>query len=185
MLDRKKRHRFSVKSLGVALKDLVSNGYGLAAFLLISAALLVASAASSAWPHRAPARLEEAWQVQHGDYVYWLRGRYSIAGLANDFLTTVGNDPGADATTSVVYVPRGMYRVTLEHGYTLERVANGPTPERCEELVALASEAVPASLLSNPVVILADAEHVTRLGLSLVDMPGTAAEPEPTCMNGS
>jgi hypothetical protein len=88
-------------------------------------------------------------------------------------VTSLSNDATPDASSSSVDVPTGLYRVTLEPGYTLERFGD-------------TVEVVPVSLVSpHPVVILAKEGRIAPLGLSLVDMPGTAAEPEETCMNGS
>lgn len=186
MSERKMRHWFSFESLGAMRRDIVSNGYGLAALLLVSAGLLIAAASSSVWPHGAPARLQVTWMVERGDYVYRLRGRYSIAGVADDFVTSVASDANPNAATSDVYVPSGSYRVTLEGGYTLERSAAPAADGAGEGPLGTSSEVVPASVLSaNPAVVFATTGRVTRLGLSLVDMPGTVTEPEQTCMNGS
>jgi len=184
MADRKKRHWLSLGALGA--RRAVSIGYGLMPSSLVAAILLVAAASSAPGAPRATARMTVTWAAERGDYVYRLRGRYSIRGVSDDYATSIANDTSFGAATSDVYVPSGSYRVTLEAGYTLER---SPAPSVAAVAVAPSDasvEVVPASLLSgNPLVVFVETGRVARLGLSLVDMPGTAAEPEPTCLNGS
>jgi hypothetical protein len=173
MSERKKHHWLSNWFFAAEEQELVPFRYLLTAGLLVGAALLVAAASrSSPWLADHQARLDVNWRLDRGDYSYRLRGQYSIASLSDDFVTSVSNDATPDAAGSQLYVPSGLYRVTLEPGYTLERVGN-------------TVEVVPASLVSpNPVVIMAKEGRTTALGLSLVDMPATTVEPEEACMNG-
>lgn len=173
MSERKKHHWLSNWFLGAEAQEIVPIRYLLTAFLLVGAGLLVATATRSPWMADHPARLDVNWRFERSDYSYRLRGQYSIASLSGDFVTSLSNDATPDASSSSIDVPTGLYRVTLEPGYTLERFGD-------------TVEVVPASLVSpNPVVIMAKEGRSVPLGLSLVDMPGTTAEPEETCMNGS
>jgi hypothetical protein len=143
-------------------------------FLLAGTGWLVAATSRSPSTGANCGRLDVDWSVEHGDSTYRLRGRYSIASLSGHFMTSISSDAEPDATAVSLCVPEGLYRVTLEPGYTLERV----------EADAVAG--VPAWLVSpNPVVVTAKQGQPASMSLSLVDLPGMAAEPEATCMNGS
>jgi len=173
MSERKKHHWLSSWVFGTEEQEVVPIRYLLTAFLLVGAGLLVATASRSPGMADHQARLDVNWRLDRGDYTYRLRGRYSIASLSDGFAASISNDATPGASSSSIEVPTGLYRVTLEPGYTLERVGDGV-------------EVVPASLVSpNPVVIMAKEGRIAPLGLSLVDMPAAAAEPEETCMNGS
>lgn len=175
MSHRTKHHWLSNWGVGTEASESVPLRYLLLALLLVGAGLILAAASRSPWMADHPARLDVRWRLDHGGYTYRLNGRYSIASLNGGFATTLSND--TYAASSSVEVPTGLYRVTLEPGYTLERFAAAD---------AAGVEVVPASLVSpNPVVVLAKNGRIAPLGLSLVDMPGTAVEPEATCMNGS
>jgi hypothetical protein len=184
MSDCKKRHSVSIGP-GGSTAGSVSIGYALVSSLLLGSVLLVAAASSWLSMARERARVAVTWSVTRGDYVYRLRGRYSISSFTDGFATSIANDLSSQDAVSEVYVPAGLYYVTLEAGYTLER--SDPSADGApDHLVGAAVEVVPASLLSlNPVLVSAEAGGIARLGLSLVDMPGTAAEPESTCMNGT
>jgi hypothetical protein len=141
---------------------------------------------ASMMPSGNPARLDVTWRVERGDHAYRLLGRYSIASVTGDFATSIASDPDLEATTSQVYIPKGLYSITLEPGYTLERVAAHARTAALGASDGAAVEAVPASLVSpNPLVVMAQPGGSLPIGLSLIDMPGTALDPTPTCMNGS
>lgn len=183
MSDRKKHHCVSIGSVASTAGS-VSIGYALSSSLLLGAVLLVA-AVSSLSMARERARVAVTWSVTRGDYVYHLRGRYSISSATDEFATSIDHDASSRSSLSEVDVPAGLYRVTLEAGYTLERSLD-LSAEAPDHLVGASAEVVPASLLSlNPMVVSVEEGGIARLGLSLIDMPGTAPEPESTCLNGS
>jgi len=185
MSDCKKHHSVSIGPVGPTAGS-VSIGYALLSSLLLGSVLLVAAASGSLSMARERARVAVTWSVTRGDYVYRLRGRYSISSVTDGFATSIANDLSSRDTPSEVYVPAGLYNVTLEAGYTLERFADPSAEGATDSLAGPSVEVVPASLLSlNPVLVSAEAGSIARLGLALVDMPGTAAEPESTCMNGT
>jgi hypothetical protein len=155
-------------------------------FLLVGACLLTAALRPSSWVGSDRARLSVHWRFDRGDYTYLLRGRYSVTRLSDGHVTSLANDSGSDLGASYIDVPTGLYRVALQPGYTLERFATPSADAAQGGFAAGSGEVVPASLVSpNPVVVTATEGRIAPLRLSLVDMPGTAPEPEATCMNGS
>jgi hypothetical protein len=177
MSERTKHHWLSNWGLGTEARESVPFRYLLMALLLVGACLILAGASRSPWMVDHPARLDVRWRLDRDGYTYRLNGRYSISSLRGGFATSLSNEADPGATASSVSVPTGLYRVTLEPGYTLERFA----AEAADGV-----EVVPASLVSpNPVVVMAKDGRIAPLGLSLVAMPATAVEPEATCMNGS
>jgi hypothetical protein len=185
MFDRKKHQCVSVGAVASTAGS-VSIGYAFWSSLVLGTVLLVAATTGSLSTTPERARVAVSWSVARGDYVYRLRGRYSISSVTDNFTTSIANGQSPAATVSEISeieVPAGLYRVTLESGYSLERSGEASAGEASAESSV---EVVPAALLSqNPVLVSAEEGGVARLGLSLVDMPGTAAEPESTCMNGS
>jgi hypothetical protein len=172
--------------LGTEEEENVPSRYLPIVFLLVGACLLVAAASRWPWLADDRARLAVNWMSDRGDYAYRLRGRYSIASVSEGYVTSISNDTRSDATASYIDVPVGLYRVTLEPGYTLERFVSPSADAARRGLVGDSVEVVPASLVSpNPVLVMATEGHIAPLRPSLVDMPGTATEPEATCMNGS
>jgi hypothetical protein len=154
-------------------------------FLLTGTGLLVAATNPSPWLGHDCGRLDVAWSVDRGDYSYRLRGRYSIASLGGDFVTSIASDADGDGMGADRCVPPGLYRVTLEPGYTLERVEAETTDDVRPALIGESVE-VPAWLVSpNPVVLTAKQGRRASMGLSLVDLPAAAPDPEATCMSGS
>jgi hypothetical protein len=150
--------------------------------LLMITGLLLAAMSRSPWTEDC-GRLAFDWSVEHGDHTYRLRGQYSIASLSGRFATAVSSDD--DREGAELCVPPGLYSVALEPGYTLERVEAHTAGEVRAASEGEAGQLVPALLVSNPVVVTAQAGHVAAMSLSLVDMAGTSSEPEPTCMSGS
>lgn len=186
MSDRKKHHRLSSWLLGTEEEEIVPIRYLPMLLLVAGAGLLLAVASRSPWLADTHARLDVDWTFERGDYTYRLRGRYSVASTSGDFVTSISNDATPGTTGSHIDVPTGLYRVTLQPGYTLERFVTQPALATRGALVDSTVEVVPASLVSpNPVLLMAKEGRVAPLRLSLVDMPGLAAEPEATCMNGS
>jgi hypothetical protein len=185
MSDRKKHHWLSSWFLETEAQDIVPIRYWLLGFLLMGAGLFVAASRSPGMADQR-ARLDVNWSFDRGDYTYRLRGRYSFASLSDDFATSISNAAEPGSSRSSIDLPAGTYRVTLEPGYTLERIEMGAGAQARGVLGGGTVEVVPASLVSpNPVVITAQGGRIAPLGLSLVDMPGMAADPEATCMDGS
>jgi hypothetical protein len=169
--------------------------YVLFALLLLGAGLLTAIASDSPSMSDQRARMTFTWMVERGDHTYRLRGRYTITSSSGEFTTSVASDGSLDAAVSSVDVPTGLYSVTLEAGFTLERIAArhgaashgatgfGAAPEPTGGAFV---EPVPASLVSpNPVTVVAQQGRTAPVGLSLVNLSGAPEEHEASCMYGA
>lgn len=131
----------------------------------------------------ARARLDVRWMVERGDHTYRLHGRYTVSSVAGDFTANIASDASPDLDESHIELPTGLYRVTLEPGYTLERTPVHSESEASLGVIAGAGvEVVPASLVSpNPLLLVVESGRVPPIGLTLIDMPGTGDEPASTC----
>jgi hypothetical protein len=130
--------------------------------------------------------LDFIWTVERGDYTYHLRGRYSIASMPRGFVTSVASTTERDAAVSHVYVPTGLYSLTLDTGYTLERLPARSSEGAPETTAGEFVKTLPALLVSpNPLIVEAKEGRIAPIGLSLVDLSGVAGEDAPPCMDRS
>lgn len=160
-------------------------GSSLAA-LVVGASLLAASGSSGGGPC---APLAARWSADVGEHTYRLRGRYSIASLSGDGSASAASDgagPAASAEETDLCVPPGLYRVSLEPGYTLERSPVAPGAGEDPGGDSDAAEVVPALLVSpEPLLVSARAGRAATLRLAVVDVSTSTAEPEALCLSDS
>jgi hypothetical protein len=119
-------------------------------------------------PEPAPGRIDIAWVASKPLGTVRLQGRFVISALNGNVSTSVSNRASPNVDTSQVEVPPGLYSVTLDEGFELQREGPGAEPSGSS-----------GSLAPSPVLVLAQAGHTTHVALAIGTRPEQPEQPEP------